>query len=462
MSLPKSVEINAWTGAEVAHGEMEPDAANWGAGRGLPHAQEALEFGPPADPTRWQDSKVGYGVLLPDRDDPTLSNAAKAAGHDAPEPVRELLRKRPGTVVLRWRPELDSMFLRRYYPDGKADDPTIGLSEFGVGKGQLPRYVVIIGKPDVIPWSVQYALGTRHAVGRLPLSGEALGHYIDALLSQWSDAPADTSRALVWTVDHGGSDITGEMRAVIARPLAKALAPPPLAGLCDVADARSTGDALVTGLVANPPGLVVTSSHGQTAPLDRPEEMRSSLGLPVDSRHAPLPLRELVDAMPGGSVWYAQACCSAGGGGESHYTGLLTPGTTAYGTVSAVAGLGPLAAPAAVELLGRVDPVRAVFGHVEPTFSWTLRVKETGQGLGRNIVAALTSHLYAGQPLGLVFDDYYAGVGALHSQWFALDRRLNGGDGSVLEAMTRLRLTALDRQSLVLLGDPTVALPALV
>ena len=34
-------------------------------------------------------------------------------------------------------------------------------------------------------------------------------------------------------------------------------------------------------------------------------------------------------------------------------------------------------------------------------------------------------------------------------------------DTSLLELMTRLRLTAVDRQSLVLLGDPTVTLPPL-
>ena len=38
---------------------------------------------------------------------------------------------------------------------------------------------------------------------------------------------------------------------------------------------------------------------------------------------------------------------------------------------------------------------------------------------------------------------------------------LEKGDTSLLELMTRLRLTAVDRQSLVLLGDPTVTLPPL-
>ena len=38
---------------------------------------------------------------------------------------------------------------------------------------------------------------------------------------------------------------------------------------------------------------------------------------------------------------------------------------------------------------------------------------------------------------------------------------IDGGDESVRDAALRMRLTALDRQSMVLLGDPTATLPAL-
>lgn len=132
-----------------------------------------------------------------------------------------------------------------------------------------------------------------------------------------------------------------------------------------------------------------------------------------------------------------------------------------FGVVSAVAALGCSVALAALRLLGRKHPVRAVYGHVEPTFNWTLRIDATGQGLGHDIVTALSSNLYHQQPLGLAFADYRAGVGELHTQWADLHEMLNNGDTSVRETLTRLRLTALDRESLVLLGDPTVTMPTL-
>jgi hypothetical protein len=461
VSLPDSLQLNAWTGAEAAQGDLKTEAAKWGARPGLPHSQQALPFQPPANARDWSHENVGYGILLPDSDDSRLSPAAKAAGEDAPPPLRALLDERPQTVVLRWRKELGSRFLRRYFADGTNQDPTIGLSKFGIAKGRLPRYIAIIGGPEVIPWSVQYALGVRHAVGRIPLAGEELGNYLAAMRCGWSDADIDVSSALMWTVDHGGGDITSEMRAVIANPLAAALAPPPLARLDHLADGQATGADLVRVLTSTRPGLLVTSSHGRTGPLDDAAAMRASLGLPVDARHSTVPLADLDAAIPYGAVWYAQACCSAGGDKHSNYTGLLQEGSTALGVVSAVAALGQSVAPAPLRLLGRKRPIRGFYGHVEPTFNWTLRVAETGQGLGAHIVDALSSNLYHQQPLGLAFADYAAGVGQLHTDWIELKQKLNNRDTSVRETLTRLRLTALDRQSLVLLGDPTVTMPPL-
>ena len=147
MSLPHSLLLNAWTGVNAAQGDLKAEAAKWGARPGLPHSQQALAFQPPANPKDWSHPDVGYGILLPDSDDPYLSPAAKAAGEDAPPPVRALLAARPETVVLRWLPGLKSRFLRRYFADGTNQDPAIGLSAFGVAKGWSPVMSPSSGAP---------------------------------------------------------------------------------------------------------------------------------------------------------------------------------------------------------------------------------------------------------------------------------------------------------------------------
>lgn len=461
MTLPLDVRINAWTGTEAADGTLTQQAADWGAGsRGLPHDQKGLPFEPPVPLTEWSHPEVGYGVLL--RDDDGLTPAQKAAGVDAPAPVLALLAAREGSVVLRWRerPEGDR-FLRRYYADGFQQDCAVGLSSFGVGQDRLPKYIAIIGGPESIPWSVQYALGTRHSVGRIPLAGDALARYIHALISDWQSAGAALDRALVWTVDLDPTDMTNLMRQVITQPLANRLTPPPLTDLCELASEEATSAALLTKLTQTRPGLVITSSHGLTAPLDNAEKMRAGLGLPVDQNLIPVPLAELTAALPGGCIWFAQACCSAGGAGRSLYETLLDPQGTAFAAVAAVARLGPMVAPAALAALGRENPVRAVLGHVEPTFSWTLEVPQTGQLLGERLIVALTEQLYSGIPLAQTLSEYRADIGQLHTDWHGLSRKLADGDESVLGELTRLRLASIDRQSLVLLGDPTVTVPTL-
>ena len=130
--------------------------------------------------------------------------------------------------------------------------------------------------------------------------------------------------------------------------------------------------------------------------------------------------------------------------------------------VDTVAGLTSSVSPAPLALLTRQIPVRAVFGHVEPTFDWTLRDPGTKQRFGHDLISGLTSQLHSGQPLGLILENYYSGVGSLVSAWATRsDEFQDLHDREILAEMTRLRLTAWDRQSLVLLGDPTVRIPKL-
>lgn len=452
-TLPPDIAINAWAGS-AARSDLSDRADRWGARRGLPTSQLAMDLGAPSNPLDWTSSDVGYGVLLADT---PQDDATKALGLDAPQAVQDLMEARPGTVMLRWRKELDTRYIRRYFPDGTWQEPKVGLSVFGTGVGQLPRYVTIIGGPEQVPWSVQYAFETRHAVGRLPLDDAGLGNYIEALLSGFPHQDVDMRAPLMWTVSHAG-DITAEMRAVISTPLEAALTDPQLPRFEHLVDDSATAAELTARLTAAKPALVVTSSHGLAEGSE--EVLRHGLGLPVDKSHTAVALDNLVAAMPSGAVWYSQACCSAGSDGLSKYGGLLAPGAV-LDIVENVAALGSTIAPAVLTLLGRKRPIRGFLGHVEPTFDWTLRDAETGQGLGGLIVEGVSTNLYAGQPLGYALNDYRAGVGVLHGDWQHLNDRLNNADVTVRKALTRTRLTALDRQSLVLLGDPTATLPDL-
>lgn len=460
-TLPQSVQIDAWAGAP-ATSPIATDAERWGARPGLP-TQEPLDFAAPPDPAHWANENIGYGILVPDSDDDIWTHQ-KATGSTLPEPVQRLLRARPGTALLYWKPIHKTGFVRRYYDDGLTPDTSdrpIGLTEFGTARDRLPKFVLIAASPEKIPWDVQYSLSLRHAVGRLPFDGDEADAYVTAMLdgTGWASSPPTSSSVAVWAADHGGSDITQLMRAAITTPFIKKCRNT-IASLSTAVGAEATEAGLVATLAAHPT-LLVTSSHGAT-PLDE-RELVLHLGLPVAQNHAPVRIDTLLEHLPGGSIWFAQACCSAGSSDRSNYSGLLKANTTARLIVDAVAGLASSVAPAPLALLQRTPPVRAVFGHVEPTFDWTLRDPATKAKFGHSIVDALAGELHSGQPLGLVLENYYDGVGTLVNEWArASDRFGETHDRSILITMTRLRLTAWDRQSLVLLGDPTVTIPAIV
>jgi hypothetical protein len=210
------------------------------------------------------------------------------------------------------------------------------------------------------------------------------------------------------------------------------------------------------------PALVVTTSHGRTGPLDNVDLMRETLGLPVDANHATLDIDALLAAWsPEGAIWYAQACCSAGSDGATSYADLLEPGSLADRVVTGVANLGSAVAPLPRRLLGAEKPLRAFVGHVEPTFDWTLLDQGTNQFLTAPLVDAMYPNLYRRNPLGLALDAHYEGVGVLYGNLAQSRSDVNQAIPGARDAATYYRLTATDRESLVILGDPTVVLPPL-
>ena len=74
-------------------------------------------------------------------------------------------------------------------------------------------------------------------------------------------------------------------------------------------------------------------------------------------------------------------------------------------------------------------------------------------------------HQVQPQPVGLAFDQWYRHVGELQSRAAAARRKFSDPDGAIRDKAradaARSELAALDRGSLVILGDPTVCLPPL-
>lgn len=456
--LPSTITLNAFTGDGEAVGSLTEDAPQWGTKTRI--LQQTKTLAPQAvDPNNWRDPAVGWGVVLPEN--AAMSAADKAAGADAPEPIRALIANRDNAPVLRSVPG-DNESLIRYYSDGSHQPLTIGNSEFGTGRGRMPKFLLIVGSPAAVPWDVQFSLNRRQHVGRLDLPDVELANYVDALMSDWAGMTVEPTRPLVWSTNVDA--ITASMQRLVCDFLTTRMLDDKDKELTVTrrSDAAATCEALITDLGATHPAVVVTSSHGKTGPLGDAAAMRATLGSPVDADHTPLDIDALLDAWaPAGAVWYSQACCSAGSNDGTSYTGLLQADSTAFKIVDAVAKLGAAVAPLPTRLLGADKPLRAFVGHVEPTFDWTLIERVNGQPLTMPLVNAMYPNLFCREPIGRALESHYLGVGELYARFAAARDDVDVLKPGARDRATYTKLTAIDRQSLVILGDPTATIPLL-
>jgi hypothetical protein len=307
-------------------------------------------------------------------------------------------------------------------------------------------------------------LNTASAVGRLDLEGDDLVRYVKALITNWGDAKAQVTKAVIWSDARGGpSDITRLMRESVAVPVSDDLKGDGQISVAflDGAAGEATCTNLVETLTHDLPALVVTTSHGVTAPLDNPRVMRSQLGLPIDQAGQVLNLDQLLASWrPNGAIWYAHACCSAGADDVTSFGGLFDGKSDLDRTLVAIAQAGPITSPLPRALLGAEQPLRCFIGHVEPTFDWTLIQPLTRQVLTSELRKSLYNQLYKPRPVGLAFQQFYGQVATLETQHAAARRDYNKGQDS-RDLGLYCVLAAIDIRTTVILGDPTVTLPRL-
>src|SRR5581483_276097 len=440
----------------------------WALRAMLPETQTLLQVPSETDSADWRDPKVGWGLILAEREG--LSEEELASGADAPEPIRALLKARGNAPVFRYRPDAVNRFTHlRNYATGT--DVSISNAPPGLAPNALPRYLLIYGSPADIPWKLQYMLNTTCSVGRLDLEGDALENYVQALLNDWKDAATQVDRAVMWTVDFGAGDVSDLIRNALAvRVYASWQYDATLQHnvlFLDGSVNQASSAALITALTQKRPALIVTMSHGQAGPCSDPTTMKAKLGLPVDQDGQPLEIDQLLASWePDGAIWYAHACCSAGSADSTLYgclplanpaICLVEGGSPIDQVLKGITGLGALTAPLPRALLGAKKPLRAFVGYVEPTFDWILQQPATSQYLMENIRQALCNNIYRPMPVGLAFRNFYKSLAQLCSEFEVAFNAYSRGEDTLSVALYS-QLAAREIQSMVILGDPTVML----
>lgn len=474
MSYPTRLAINAWTIEGPATGDIGQEAKSWILNTIPPEVKDYLIAPDDPDEVDWRNPSVGWGLVLPTRDD--LSVKQLAFAYDAPQPIQDLLEARKKILqerggdapIFRYiRDSPDNItHLRNYASElDKAIHPS---TEQGTSPTALPKYLLIYGTPEEIPWELQYSLNATCFVGRLDLQGAALENYVNALLNDWKNSSLQWDHPVVWAVKHDADFMTSLMRDAIAMKVYEDLDKDEhLHGkvlFIDGSTDQASSEALINALIERKPSLIVTTSHGKAEPLSDPTALKREIGFLIDQDFETVqPERLLQNWEPDGAIWYAHACYSAGSDSSTIYDGLLDPDSEISQVLTSVAKVGALIAPLPKALLGATKPLRAFVGHVEPTFDMTLRHPSSSEHLTYSLRRALYNKLFGRKaiPVGLAFAECYKALAALNVMRSTAFRRFGQGEDTT-EVMLYCNLTSLDLQSIVILGDPTVSLPKLI
>lgn len=457
MTWPTHLQINAWAGANISNrAALEPALNTRFLGQNTPVRSDTLAPTLPnlAD---WSDDRVGWGLVMPD--DPHLPPAEKAKLRlTDPEPLHRLVQFRNDAPIFRYDPNGEPGTLLRYYPNGDIQKTAFQALQYGTKPGDLPKYLLIYGSPDDIPWTAQYDMQFSRFTGRLDLQGVALENYVNAIETDWAAAQPDPLAMTVWSVRHSVDDITELMHNSIAAQLLDRISQHAEYTPSGIDGAGADLDALTLSLQTTTPAFIATTSHGATEPLGDLDQLKSHLGALIDQNHTRLAPNDLLaNWSPAGAIWYAHACCSAGSNQRSSFVDYVAGGSDVARILEGVEHCGSITAPLPHALLGATNPLRAFIGHVEPTFNWSLMHPDTKQYLTRPILDALFDRLYSGLPIGMALDSCRRASSALTGSYrIAKEELAQGIDKSA--DLLRLQLTARDLDSLVLLGDPAVAL----
>jgi hypothetical protein len=463
---PTTVTLNAHLGAgKPASSSVVSNAAlSWALKKKISkNFAPMLAPPPPPNLADWASAQVGWGLVLPYR--AGLSPEALASADDAPEPIRTLRAARGNAPVFRYRADSPLSITHVVtYRSGVEEFVSLSSAEPGLGSGQLPFYLLIYGSADVVPWEFQFILNATRAVGRLDLEGEALENYVAALMNGWKDASSNVRHALLWSSNNGEADITKLVRDSIAAGVYEDLKKDDdidKAVFIDGFNGNATTAALIDALVDLRPGFILTTSHGQTGPLDDLQAMGRDLGLLVDQDYeVTQPEKFLSGWNPDGAIWYAHACCSAGSNATTIYDGLVPADSEVDSLLKGVARLGARTAPLPRALLGAKKPLRAFVGQVEPTFDWTLQQPETSSYLTAPVKTALYRNLFQPEPAGMALRPCYQKLGGLYAAYDEALRQFNNNKDTK-QILLFCQLAARDVQSMVILGDPTATLPPL-
>ncbi|HEU4733743.1 MAG TPA: hypothetical protein VFT22_37885 [Kofleriaceae bacterium] len=210
-------------------------------------------------------SQAGWAVVFPAAADGSETAARQAAIRDALAPLLLRRRAEAGHLYHEYAGELG-------YRAGETKQQY--LARLGAGPGpvrpqKVPYYLLLVATPDEIPFHIQYQLDVQYAVGRIAFDTvEEYARYARSVVAAETGQVARAPRASFFGVANPGDASTQLSADHLVAPLVEHLAGRGehhgFAVDSHLGDAATR--ARLVELLADPPALLFTASHGMGFP----------------------------------------------------------------------------------------------------------------------------------------------------------------------------------------------------
>lgn len=394
---------------------------------------------------------VGWAVITTEND-PGATVALQRL-----RPLLDLRREAAGDLYREFvykAGESKSQFLARY---NKGAGP--------VSPEKVPYYLLIVGSPEAIPFSFQYALDVQYAVGRIDFATpQEYANYAYSVVAAETGGIRLPRSAAFWGVERDPA--TQQSARHLVQPLVKWMednapgwAVQHLAG--DAANRQNLRALLGAGDV---PAFLFTASHGITFPADHPDQRGRQGALlcadwpgPEEWKKPLLPEFFLCaddvdgDAHLAGLISFTFACYGAGTPKEDDFDQLRLNKFTQLAARPFVASL-------PTRLLGHPNGgALAAVGHVDRTWGYSFLTEDNRRET--EVFSSMLDWLLQGYPVGAAMEFFGARYAELGNELLPELRKVQEFGKKVNAPEFVAQLTAhMDSRSYIIVGDPAVRL----
>lgn len=345
------------------------------------------------------------------------------------------------------------------------------LARHGVGAGtvdpsRVPYYILLVGSPERIPFTLGHELDVEYAVGRLHFDDVSdYEDYVASLIDyETAQAVPNAKEAVFFATRHAFDRATQMSADLLVNPLADGVAQRwgfrhrKVWG--DAATKATLAETLAPPTDAQPPAFLFTASHGMGfKPPGHPRQLADqgallcqdwpgfgSIGPAHYFAAADLPANSRVHGM----ITFHFACYGAGT--PSHDRFFHKPGEPP----PVIAGEAFLAALPKALLAHPGGGALACVGHVERAWSYSIQTPVAGPQLlpFQNAIG----RILIGQPVGYAMKDFNERYAALSTSLTGLLEEISFGAQISDRELAANWIERNDAEGYVIIGDPAVRL----